>query len=116
MGAVVSRMIHRAAIERNTGTLTDDYGHPAPPTWTALNTVKCFANSRAKREVVDGDKIVTVEDLRLMVPLGTDVTEKDRVSNITDAKGTTIIPGPLDVEAVQWKQAYLDVLLEKRAS
>ncbi|MDA2936832.1 hypothetical protein MYX75_01030 [Acidobacteria bacterium AH-259-A15] len=106
-------MTHRADLERDTASGADAWGNAPIPTFTALATVKCFTWSRTRRERIDEDKTVVIEDMRTIMPLGTDVTEKDRIASIKDRAGTTIFSGPLGIAAVQKHRTHLELTLDR---
>ncbi len=83
-------MIHRATVERNTATTTDDYGHPVKPVWGAHLTISCRVYHDKKRLAIDGDKIATIQTPRIAFPLSVDVTKNDRVTAVKDRNGTTL--------------------------
>ena len=106
-------MTMRAKLERDQETGSDSFNNPLPEDFQALATVSCWAFSKARREVVDGDKTAVLEDLRLMVPLATDVNEKDRVANVLDREGTVLFAGPLRIDSVVRRRRHLELLVQK---
>lgn len=112
--AVVSKMRHRADIERDASTGTNDWNTaPSPDFQTHLSGVKCFAWSTSRKELVDDVKTAVFEVLRCIMPLATDVTEADRITAIKDRSGTTVLSGPLRIEAVQRQHTHLELILER---
>lgn len=110
------RLTMRAIVERNTASGRDNWGQPVAPTWSVVGAVRCFAWSNQSRELVDGDKTAMVEDIRMMVARGTDITENDEVAAITDTKGNVLISGRLRVEGpVQHKHNHLELALTRVA-
>lgn len=103
---------HRCTVQRDSKLATDDgWGNPQTPVWAAhISDLACRAWSSGAREPVDSDRTVVIEDLRLIVPLGTDVTEKDRIGDVTD-RGSTILPGPMGVEAILYRPTHLELVL-----
>ena len=114
MSLVSSRLslTHLCTIERdqNAGTSTD--GWSAVPDWQPhLTDQPCRMWATAGRETVtDQTTVVVVQDNRLVLPLGTDVTEHDRVTDVT-YRGTTILAGPLQIRAVLHNTDHLELLL-----
>jgi len=103
---------HRCTIERDAAS-TDTWGNPDTPDWQAhLADVPCRVIVDAGREPVDSDRTVVVVDLRLIVPLSTDVTEQDRVSEIVE-RGSDYTDGPLGIEAVLRRRTHLELLLRR---
>ncbi|MBW8322083.1 MAG: hypothetical protein K0M49_02325 [Arenimonas sp.] len=111
---ISGRLTMRAAVERNQATGKDNWGNPLPPQFAALGTYPCFAWSNVSREVVDGDKVAAIEDMRAMFALSADITEDDEISTIADRKGAVLIAGRLKVEGpVQRKHTHLEVALKR---
>jgi hypothetical protein len=116
MSLVASRvnLTHRCVIERdvNAGDTDDGWGNPSPPDWrTHLVAQPCRVWATVGQEVVaNTTTVVPVEDVRLIVPLGTDVTEADRVAAVTD-RGAIVQVGPLQIRAVLARQDHLELVL-----
>lgn len=96
---------------------TDTWGGPGEQTWADnLIDVPCIAwvdsdNSASDERAAKSDVIVKT-DRRMLVPLGTDITEADRVGDITD-RGVVFLDGPMGVQAVLPTQAFLEVSLRR---
>jgi hypothetical protein len=110
LGSRVS-MTHVCSTLRNQGVV-DEWGGSSTNFVEYLADVACRAWTSAAREPVDVDRTVTVEDLRMAVPTGTDITENDLVGDITE-RGATIFPGPMTVEAVLHYSTHLEVVLAR---
>lgn len=109
------QLTYRCTIERDANASSDDgSGNPLPPSWQAnLTNLPCRAWTTAGREAVtDTTTVVVVEDVRVIVPLGTDVTEEDRVASVT-YRGGTVWAGPLGIRAVLARKDHLELLLVK---
>lgn len=108
-------LTQRLSTERDQGAgAVDDWGGSGGPDWQAhLTDVPCRVWTMAAREPVDDEKTVVIEDRRATVPLGTDVTEADRVAQVTDRTGAVIFPGPIGVEGVLRFDDHLELLLER---
>lgn len=112
MSLVASRvaLTHRTSIERATST-DDSWGQPGSSTWAAIQEdVPCYATTSATKEAVTADRTAVVIDLRCIVPLDTDVTEQDRLGDITE-RGAVIYEGPLGIEAVLRYPTHLELML-----
>jgi len=105
---------HRATIERdvNAGG-SDAWGGSPPPDWQPLATVSGNAWTNAGRELVEPDRTVVIEDRRMSVPLGTDVTEADRILSVTDRSGAEVFDGPMNVQAVLRFGDHVELVLER---
>ncbi len=108
-------MTHRCTIERRAAGAADAWGQ-VPSEWeTHLTNVRCRTWADAGREIVEGTTTVTVvEDVRVIVPLGTDVTEADRIASIT-YRGGTAQAGPLGIRAVLARPDHLELVLVRVA-
>jgi len=106
-------MIHRCSLERDTAHGTPDgYGLPSEADWQLLAAdLPCFLWSTAERELISSVKSEVIEDLRLLMPLATDVTERDRVSGVTDRLGNPIREGVMGITAVMAKHDHLELVL-----
>lgn len=105
---------HRCTIERDANASTEDsWGHSLPPDWEMhLQDVPCRAWVNSGREPVDSDRTIVVIDARVIVPLGTDVTERDRVATIT-VRGAELFEGPMGIEAVTRHREHLELSLQR---
>lgn len=107
------RMRQRATVERQMQTNRDPFGGKGTPDWrTHLQDLPCMIWQTAGREVTDGEKVVTVDDRRMIVPLGSDVTAQDRIASVTDRQGTELYPGPMRIESVARRTDHLELLIE----
>lgn len=103
---VRSRMVMRTTVQRNTSPTNAD-GHPGAPVWADhLEQLECFAWQSTARDV-KGDTVAVVEQIEIIAPSGTDVTNLDRLVSITDRQGNLRFPGPLEIERVTWEPGYL---------
>lgn len=109
VGSRVS-MRDRCLIER-AATSTGSWNVPGPPTWSAhVSGVPCRVFAKDGRERTDAETNVVVEDMRLLVPLGTDVTASDRVGLVT-RRGATVVAGPVGIRAVLPRATHLELVL-----
>ena len=104
-----TQMTMRAFIQRDATVTKDAYGHKEAPTFGALATVPCRIWSRSKRERNDTRKFALVEEIRCGMPLGTDVTELDRLEKVTDRLGVTLWAGPLRIDTIQHKHTHIEM-------
>lgn len=109
-------MRYRATIERDVNLdqgATNDWGDAGEPDWrTHIEGLPCMAWFTAGRETQD-TRIAVTEDRRMIVPLGSDVTENDRVAKITDRRGVeTIFEGEAAIEHVGRRRDHIEIMLE----
>lgn len=116
-GNARSTMTLRCQVERDAAGV-DVEGNPAAANWQQhIASLACrFWNTTSEREIADGDRIVVGEDLRLLVPVGTDVLERDRVVNVVDRLGASILPGALNIRAVVRRTHHLELTLQGAAA
>lgn len=108
--SILLSLTHRTTIERGEAEL-DDWNVPGEPDWaTHLADVPCRVNMAAGRERTDEQSVVVVDDIRLLLPVDTDVTETDRIGDVTE-RGTTILRGPTGIRAVLRHRDHLELIL-----
>jgi hypothetical protein len=108
-------MTMRAAVERAV-VVEDEYGQPGPPAWGAyIAALPCWLYSSAEREVM-GEKTAVIEDLKLLVPKATDITERDRLNGVVDRRGVVISPGVHIIESVQRRKRHLELSVRRIAA
>lgn len=113
-------LTHQAVIQRNQ-TGYDAYGAVnGPPNWqthlTLLARVWWDRSSgvrSANRTFVDPAREVPIDVGGLLLPLGTDVTEQDRVSAINLANGTPYIQGIFLITAVLSQEDHMELNLTR---
>jgi hypothetical protein len=113
MSLVSSRvsLTHRCDVLRNIGSV-DEWG-AQDGTWEIyLAAVECRAWSGSGREVARDIETLVVEDRRLVVPLGLDITEADRISDVT-YRGALIYEGTMDIEAVLAHADHMELVLKR---
>lgn len=107
---------HRLTIERDAklGSADADWGGQQSPEWKPhLQGLRCRAWVNGEVEPVNDQATVAYEDRRVSVAIGTDVTERDRVGNVTDAQGNVIFEGPSNIEGVLRYSDHLELMLER---
>ena len=104
----------RAEVERDISTGKDSWGQPAAPNFQPHLTLSCFAFTPSSREVMDGDKVAAIQDVRIMFALGADVTEADEIASITNKAGDVLFAGRYRVDGpVQFKHNHVEAPLRK---
>ena len=112
-----SIMVHRATVQKDTATGTDAYGNPKPASWaTHIASLACYYYTKTKTEIYDGDKQAVVAMQRLLVPLGTDITEKHRITAIKNRLGTSLISNPMLIRAVVKRKTHFELDLQECGS
>ena len=111
-----ARMTMRATVQRDSATGSDGWGQPNAVSWAAhLPSLACWYWTKDEREVIDGVKTAILANHTMMVPLGTDITEDDRVTAIKDRLAGNLISNAMRVHAVFRRRTYLHVALEEVA-
>lgn len=114
-------MTMRATVMRNLTATTDPDGQPDIPSFgISIDSLPCLWWVTSEREVMDGNKIAVVGQMKMMVPkkyLGapTDIHERDQISAVKDRLGNVIRPGPMVIENVVPRRTHLELLLEDAA-
>jgi hypothetical protein len=105
-------LTHLTTTRRDANAATsNDWGQPDTPNWQDhITNLVCRYWVTAGQEQATNTSTVVVEDMRLIVPLGTDVTERDQLGDITD-RGTVIVTGPIGIRAVLHNHDHLELVL-----
>lgn len=117
--AVRSRMTHRALVERDNAASPDAYGGKGPPEWeTHIAALPCFfylGQTSQSEELEQPRGIVVHQELRMIFPSGSDVTERDRINGISDRQGGAIKSGYLNIASITPHHNHLEARLEATA-
>jgi hypothetical protein len=107
----------QALIQRDVAGI-DGYGAAAGHDWQPHLTVPCrlwwFRGEgirSAQRLYVDPARLVPVDEGGLLIPLGVDVTEQDRVSGLLDKAGEPYIDGPFTITAVNAQEDHAELMV-----
>lgn len=111
-------LTHRLTILRdaNLGD-TDEWGTAAAADFEPhLVDVPCrtwvTAGHASGDTAVDATNIIVVAGRHAIIPLGTDVTETDRVGDIT-YRGDTILEGPMGIQSILQYPDHLELTLRR---
>lgn len=111
------RLTMIAHVERSVAGARDAWNMPTG-TFQPLAEVPCFAWApKDGVDIVDGKKVATQQDVRMMFALGVDLRADDQVAKITNRSGTAILfAGPLRVEGrIDFKHNHQEVALVRVA-
>lgn len=111
-------MTMRARVTRNAEAGLDPDNQPLPPNFQVIDdALPCYFWVTSEREVMDTRKIAVVGQMKMIVPKGTDISEKDQVANVVSRANpaTVIRPGPLVIENVIPRRDHLELVLEDAA-
>lgn len=108
------RMTHRVIVERNGNLAPDAYGQSDAPTWYPHLTGQAgyFWEPSSQRGEQIAARNADIYSHRLLLPLGVDVTEEDRINGVTDRRGETISNGTFDIKQIVRKPDHLLLVLE----
>ena len=108
-------MRHRCTIQRDASAAGPRTGwnQDGDPNWqTHLSDVPCRAWTESADEPVGDRRTAVYEGRRLALPLGTDVTESDRIAQVTE-RGQVRFEGPMSIEGIQRYSDHLELALER---
>lgn len=114
MSLIAARLnlTERCTIERKESG-TDGWGGAAGDWQEHLADQPCRVwASTGEERIVDGSTVTPLENVHLLLPLGTDVTTRDRVASVT-VRGGTAQAGPLGIRAVMTHKDHIECLLVK---
>jgi hypothetical protein len=94
----------------------DGYGAPTEAHWEYHLTVPCrhwwmrsTGVRSANREYVTPAREVPITEGGMIMPLGTDVSEQDRITTIQDRNGNPLIKGIFTITAVVNEHDHLEI-------
>ena len=111
-------LTQKAVIERNEAA-GDNFGADGRSNWQEHLTVSCrlwwdkFGARSPSRTYVDPARTVPISEGGILVPLGTDVTEKDRIARILDGNGDPYIEGNFTITAVMNEEDHMELAIER---
>lgn len=107
------KMIMRAVHQQDQQSSADGYNRKDPPDWQTLNAaLPCWLYTKRAQRTIDGVKTVTVEEMRVMVPLETAIVAGERLLSVVDQAGTTIHSTPMKIRGVLRRDSHLELELE----
>jgi hypothetical protein len=114
----LDRLLTQTAVIQRNVAAADAFGADVPPDWQPHLTVACllwWARSTgarsANRTYVSPARQAAVSEGGLLMPLGTDVTEQDRIMQINTPPSEEPVAGLLEIVAVlnQWDHLEVEV-------
>lgn len=107
----------RVTVQRDMSDASDDWGQPTDADWQDhIVDMPCLIATTAAGKELLGDprQGMTLNRWRLIFKLDTDITSRDRITNIRDERGNVIAPGPLNmIGPVYRRAAYAEVEIEQ---
>lgn len=105
--AVRSRMTQRALVERDQNL--GDGRYAVPDFQTHIASQPCFLWTKSGVESVSPERTAVVEQVKVLMPLGTDVKSTDRINGISDRQGSPVLAGFLNVMSVLPHHSHLEL-------
>ena len=106
-------MRHRASTERDIPTgVENDFGQAVTTPEPILTRHPCYWQAQTERFIADGSKVMALGTHFALMPLGTDVEEQDRFTEIVDRRGRSKYPDRLRAIAVVPREDHIEVSLE----
>lgn len=108
-------MIHWAVLQTYASSGTDGFGGPNAPTYEGSPTanLRCWFYAKSEREVIDGEKSAVLGRHKMIIPLGTTITEKDRIGSIEDRLGNIIMANTMRIHSVTHRHTHLELEVEE---
>ena len=113
--AIRSRMTHRVTSERDARSVQQDaFGQPVTSLTQPLSAHPCYWQGRTDRYLDGGGKLVALGTHMLLVPIGTDIAVRDRVTGVTDRRGRALQTKRLRVVGVgPPRENHVEVAIEE---
>lgn len=108
-------MVHRCRVERNTATTPDSYGDEPTPVWvTQVASQPCYWYEQASGQGGEQRGVLnfTIYTHRLLLPLGVDVLETDRINGITDRLGVSLTTKTFNIKSIVRRPDHLLLVME----
>jgi hypothetical protein len=108
-------LTEQVVIERDVSE-GDAYGAPTKPDWQWIATVPCrlwwmrsTGVRSANREYVTPAREVPISEGGMILPLGTDITQQDRITAVQDRQGNPYVDGVFTITAVVNEEDHLEI-------
>ncbi len=104
-----TRMIHRIFLQRNAAS-ANAYGHKSPQDWQSLATVSGYVWAISESTSNRNENSQASGRYQAIVPLGTDVTEKDQVEKVENrADSPTELFGLMEIDGVIRRKNHIEL-------
>jgi|GEM_PF-2851680 len=108
-----SVMTMRATVQRNQASGEDEYHQPVQPDWQDyLTDLPCYFWTETKTVRTSQGDLVTVAESKMIVPKTTDITEEDRVTQVTDRQGNILLNQTVGIDSVIPRRDHLALTLQ----
>lgn len=102
-------MQDRLVIERDVAAGDDPWGDRPVPEWQAQPALPCWWWTIPNTDVIDENKEVGLNRVRIGVPLSASVLRTDRVGAIRDRRGNIQLEGPMIIRDLLRKRTHLEI-------
>lgn len=109
-------MTHRCTVRRDTNAeagSVDAWGNPVAPSWSdRLTDQPCYIWQPRMGGEIEGRRNVNIYTWEMMLPSGTNVTEKDQITDVKDRAGDALTDETFNVVQIARKRDHLHLTLE----
>jgi hypothetical protein len=107
-------MRHRCSTLRDHGG-SDTHGGELAHSWQSnLTGVPCYAFYRTGMLQQAAAQVEAIETITLLLPVGTNVLDSDRIGDVTDKAGTVLFAGPMVIQGPVARRAnHLELTLRQ---
>ena len=106
-------MTHRLSSVRDvSGPDRDPFNRRLTAPTAILSSQPCYWQAQRGQFVADGQKLTSVSQEFVLVPVGTDIQSQDRITGITDRRGRVLNGDTLRVMVVVPREDHLEISLE----
>lgn len=111
--SIRSKMVHRAAVERDVGTSTDSLNQLSPDRQQINAALPCYVQTKMERIIADGNKFMALATYTMWAPLDADLKEEDVITRVVNRRGQEIFGNRLRVKPVVRRETHLEAVLEE---
>lgn len=93
-------LTHLCTIRRDASVGTHDtLNQQAAPDWQDhITDQECRGYTVSAREAIRADSTIVLQELKLMLPIDTDVTQHDQIGDVTN-RGALVLEGPMRIDS-----------------
>ena len=111
--SIRARMTMRASTVRDVPSPdTNTFGQSRTSVEPILARHPCYWQAQTDRVIADGSKVIALGTHFALMPLGTDIDEQDRFTEVVDRRGRSKNPDKLRVIAVVPREDHVEVSME----
>lgn len=107
---------YTCVVERNSNpsASNDAWGNPIAEDWETLQEdVPCTAWLAVGTETSTGERTIVTELRHISVPVGTDITELDRILVVNTRSGGVHFDGPMGIVSVTKYEDHIEIGMER---